>query len=122
MGEPSKSIWYHLGYALESASHGARSAREGRSEATALGSKKGTSTPERKPVSSAVDQLFATGTGVLGDRLFAILGGRRPGTMRLTRAALAGAGAGLALSLFRNGSNGTPKDGGSSAGSTGRST
>jgi hypothetical protein len=50
-----------------------------------------------------VDQLIATGSGILGDRLFSIVAGRRPGGLRLTRAALAGAGAALALSLFRNG-------------------
>ena len=59
-------------------------------------------------MSSTVDQLVATGTGILGDRLFSIVAGRRPGTLRLTHAALAGAGAALVLSLFRNGKNGTP--------------
>ena len=54
-----------------------------------------------------MDQLIATGTGILGDRLFSMVVGQRPGTLRLTRAALAGAGAALALSLFRNGKNGT---------------
>ena len=55
-----------------------------------------------------MDQLIATGTGILGDRLFSLVAGRRPGGLRLTRAALAGAGAALALSLFRNGTNGKP--------------
>ena len=58
-----------------------------------------------------MDQLIATGTGILGDRLFSIVAGQRPGMLRLTRAALAGAGAALALSLFRNGGNGTPRVG-----------
>ncbi len=126
MREPSKSIWYQLGYALESARHGAQSAREVRSAKKAPPVGKGRSTgearsarntpgeatdPERRPVSrpvsSTVDQLIATGTGILGDRLFSIMVGQRPGTLRLTRAALAGAGAALALSLFRNGKNGT---------------
>ncbi len=122
MREPSKSIWYHLGYALESARHGARSAREGRSDekapragkvesAAGAGSagdvKSEAAGPRRLPVSSAVDQLVATGTGILSDRLFSLVAGQRPGTLRLTRAALAGAGAALALSLFRNGKNGT---------------
>ena len=130
MREPSKSIWYQLGYALESARHGAQSAREIRSAKKAPPVGKGRSTgearsarntpgeatdPERRPVSrpvsSTVDQLIATGTGVLGDRLFSIMVGQRPGTLRLTRAALAGAGAALALSLFRNGKNGTPRAG-----------
>ncbi len=122
MSEPSKSIWYRLGYALESARHGAQSAQQVRSAKKAQPAKKGRSAgprsagnsggeatdPERRPVSSTVDQLIATGTGILGDRLFSIVVGRRPGTLRLTRAALAGAGAALALSLFRNGKNGTP--------------
>jgi hypothetical protein len=119
MGEPSKSIWYRLGYALESARHGARSAQESQS---AKGARKGRSAAGARstqkardkatdarpqPVSSTVDQLIATGTGMLGDRLFSIVAGRSPGTLRLTHAALAGAGAALALSLFRNGRNGT---------------
>ena len=132
MREPSKSIWYRLGYALELASHGARSAQEARSSEGAPSARKapratksrsaagarsaqkarGKATDARsRPVSSTVDQLIATGTGILGDRLFSIVVGRRPGTLRLTHAALAGAGAALALSLFRNGKNGTPGGG-----------
>ena len=132
MREPSKSIWYRLGYALELARHGARSAQESRSGEEALSAKKapraaksgsaarartaqkarGKATDARsRPVSSTVDQLIATGTGILGDRLFSIVAGRRPGTLRLTHAALAGAGAALALSLFRNGKNGASGDG-----------
>ena len=122
MGKATKSIWYHLGYALESARHGARSAQEVRSAEKTLGRGRGRSSdkarssrkvsgearePERRSRSSMVDQLIATGTGILGDRLFSIVAGRRPGTLRLTRAAFAGAGAALALSLFRNGKNGT---------------
>ncbi len=122
MSEPSKSIWYRLGYALESARHGAQSAQQDRSSnkvqpaeedgaarpRSARNSGGEATDPKRRPVSSTVDQLIATGTGILGDRLFSILVGRRPGRLRLTRAALAGAGAALALSLFRNGKNGTP--------------
>ena len=129
MREPSKSIWYRLGYALELARHGARSAQESRSGEEALSAKKapraakksgsaagarsaqkarGKATDARsRPVSSTVDQLIATSTGILGDRLFSIVTRRRPGTLRLTHAALAGAGAAVALSLFRNGKNGT---------------
>ena len=125
MPQPSKSIWYHLGYALESASHGAQAAQEARSAKNAPLEAKGTAAresrssrkvhgrstdPERKPVSSAVDQFIATGTGVLGDRLLSILLGRRPGPLRLTHAALAGAGAALVLSLFRHGVNGTGEE------------
>ena len=140
MREPSKSIWYQLGYALESARHGVQSAQrvgstnkahpaEGRSarvhsirnaggestdaerRPTSSPARSPTSSPARSPasspVSSTLDQLIATGTGMLGDRLLSVLVGRRPGTLRLTRAALAGAGAALALTLFRNGKNGT---------------
>ena len=125
MREPSKSIWYHVGYALESARLGARSAQgvrsaqevrsagKGRSAGKVRSAKKGPPagkgrSAERRPVSSTVDQLIATGTGMLGDRLVSIVAGRRPGGLRLTRAAVAGAGAALALSLFRNGKNGKP--------------
>ena len=116
MREPSKSIWYHLGYALESARQGARSAQEVQSAGKVRSAKKTPPTgkgrsAERRPVSSTVDQLIATGTGILGDRLFSIVAGRRPGGLRMTRAALAGAGAALALSLFRNGKNGKPEVG-----------
>ena len=119
MREPSKSIWYHVGYALESArlgarsAQGVRSAQEVRSAGKGRSAKKGPPagkgrSAERRPVSSTVDQLIATGTGMLGDRLVSIVAGRRPGGLRLTRAAVAGAGAALALSLFRNGKNGKP--------------
>jgi hypothetical protein len=121
MREPSKSIWYHLGYALESARRGAHSAQEDRSaraprvatSKSAAGARSAPNAegdaPDRKrtPVSSTLDQLITTGTGVLSDRLFSTLAGRRPGGLRLTHAALAGAGAAGALSLFRNGKNGT---------------
>lgn len=122
MREPSKSIWYQVGYALESARHGVRSAQEAQSAKKAESTGKGRSAKKagstgkgrpakRSPVSSTVDQLIATGTGILGDRLFSIVAGRRPGSLRLTRAALAGAGAALALSLFRPGKNGTAGNG-----------
>ncbi len=127
MPEPSKSIWYHVGYALESARHGANAAQEVRStgKAPPAGKRRAEAKaasetnargeeiePRRTPVSSTVDQLIATGTGILGDRLFSIVSGRRPGGLRLTRAALAGAGAALALALFRNGKNGNGVVGG----------
>ena len=123
MREPSKSIWYHLGYALESARRGAGSAREAQSakkaprvtkSRSAAGARSSQNAPgdatdpKSRPASSTVDQLISTGTGILGNRLFSIVAARRPGTLRLTRAAFAGAVAALALSLFRNGKNGTP--------------
>jgi hypothetical protein len=109
MGESSKSIWYHLGYALESARHGAQSAQNMRSGKKPRHPEKGPPAEKARPVSSALDQLITTGTGMLGDRLFSIVAGRSPGRVRLTRAALAGAGAALAVSLLRNGKNGTPE-------------
>ena len=111
MREPSKSIWYQLGYALESARHGASSARSTAQAGSARNGRGKATDPERRLVSSTIDQLIATGTGILGDRLFSVVVGRRPGSLRLTRAALAGAGAALALSLFRPGKNGTKEDG-----------
>ena len=117
MREPSKSIWYRLGYALELARHGARSAQESGSGERASSTKKATraaksrSDATSRPASSTVDQLIATGAGIVGDRLFSLVAGRRPGTLRLTHAALAGAGAAFALSLFRNGKNGTVEGG-----------
>ena len=128
MRAPSKSIWYQLGYALESARHGLQAAQrvgfankaqpaEGRSVRVRSTRKAGgestdadrrpASSPASAPVSSTLDQLISTGTGILSDRMLSVLVGRRPGTLRLTRAALAGAGAALALTLFRNGKNGT---------------
>lgn len=106
MREPSKTIWYQLGYALESARHGARSARKVRS-ADKTPQPEEDQPARRRPVSSTVDQLVTTGAGLLADRLFSIVAGRQPGGLRLAHAALAGAGASLALSLFRNGKNGT---------------
>jgi len=122
MREPSKSIWYRLGYALELARHGARSGKEalsakkapravkksgsaGEARSAQKASGKGTDASSR-PVSSTVDKLIATSTGILSNRLFSIVTGRRPGMLCLTHAALSGAGAALALNLFRNGKNG----------------
>ncbi len=119
MGKVSKSIWYHLGYALETARHGARPAQvdspaeksQTAEETKTVGGPRGRSErPEVGPAFSPIDQLLAAGSGVVGDRLLSILGGRRPGTLRLTHAALAGAGAGLALSFFRKGTNGTSEE------------
>ena len=76
MREPSKSIWYHLGYALESARHGAQSAQGIRSAGTVRSAKKAPParqgrpakkapragkdrSAERRPVSSTLDQLIA---------------------------------------------------------------
>lgn len=105
MSKPSKNLWYQLGYALETA----------RQHAPAPGkvSKKPDNTDEA-PAPSAVDQLLTAGGGVVAHKLISALSGRRPGTLRITRAALAGAGAAFVLSLLRhpNGSaeNGTAPD------------
>lgn len=102
MSKSPESIWFQLGYALESARR---------------------QVPRRVPVdetpeparTSAVDQLLSAGTGIVTDRLLALLSGRTPGTWRVARAALAGAGAAFAMSLLRNPANrssngGSPKD------------
>ena len=103
MSKPPESIWFQLGYALELARRRApakvtmrerpeRPERGGRAES---------------PGASAVDQLLSAGTGIVTDRLFALLSGRSPGTWRVTRAALAGAAAALAMSLLRPRANGS---------------
>ena len=109
MREASKSIWYQLGYALETARHGSqsalgvrsvkkaqpaengrstrrsapRSARRSAPEARSAGKVRGKAAdPERRPVSSAVDQLIATGTGLRGARPFPTYAGRAPAARR----------------------------------------
>ena len=91
MSKPPESIWFQLGYALESARRRAPSKVTVRERAERA----------EPPGTSAVDQLLSAGTGIVTDRLFALLSGRSPGTWRVTRAALAGAAAALAMSLLR---------------------
>ncbi len=62
MREPSKSIWYQLGYALESARHGSQSAREARSASKAQPEGNGTSTaPARSTGKARGEGRLATG-------------------------------------------------------------
>jgi len=106
MTQPSKNVWYKLGYALESA----------RQQASAVEKvSKKSSKADGKAGSSAVDQLLAVGGGALAHTVISTLAGRRPGTLRLARAALAGAGAAFVLSLLRrpdgsSGEKGTTDD------------
>ncbi len=93
MNELSKDIWYKLGYALETARQHAPGPRKvskkpGKADATA--------------VPSAVDQLLAAGGGAVAHKLISAVSGGPPGTLRIARAALAGAGAAFVLSLLRN--------------------
>ena len=102
MSKSPESIWFQLGYALESARRQVPS-RVAVEE-----------TPEPAPT-SAVDQLLSAGTGIVTGRLLALLSGRTPGTWRVARAALAGAGAAFAMRLLRNPANrssngGSPTD------------
>ena len=98
MSKSPESIWFQLGYALESARRQVPS-RVAVEE-----------TPEPAPT-SAVDQLLSAGTGIVTGRLLALLSGRTPGTWRVARAALAGAGAAFAMSLLRNPANGSSNGG-----------
>ncbi len=92
MSKSPESIWFQLGYALESA----------RRQVPPRVAVDETPEPTR---TSAVDQLLSAGTGIVTGRLLALLSGRTPGTWRVARAALAGAGAAFAMSLLRNPAN-----------------
>lgn len=99
MSEPSKNIWYQLGYALETARRQVPAPRK-------VSKKPGKTDETRTP--SAVDQLLTAGGGVVAHKVISVIAGDSPGTLRMARAALAGAGAAFALSLIRrpNGSLG----------------
>ena len=98
MSESSKNIWYRLGYALESASQRAPAPKKVR---------KKPGKPDDAPAPSPIDHLLAAGGGAVAHRLISVLWARRPGTLRITRAALAGAGAAFVLSLLRMSANGS---------------
>ena len=102
MSESSKNIWYQLGYALETARQGAPAPKK-------VHKKPGKADDAPEP--SAVDQLLAAGGGAVTHRLISALSRRRPGTLRIARAALAGAGAAFVLSLLRMSANGSSADG-----------
>ena len=103
MSKSPESIWFQLGYALELAR------RRAPAKVTVRKRPERTERAERAESSgtSAVDQLLSAGTGIVTDRLFAMLSGRSPGTWRVTRAALAGAAAAFATSLLRQRANGS---------------
>jgi len=92
MSKPPESVWFQLGYALEVARRRAPSQVKVRTKPKPLDT-------------STVDQILAAGTGVVYNRLLALLSGRRPGTSLVARAALAGAGAAVTVSLLRYGAN-----------------
>ncbi len=101
MSEPSKNVWYHVGYALEAARQLAPAPKKVSKKAAK---------PDAADVPSAVDQLLTVGSGAVAHKLISALSGGQPGTLRLARAALAGAGAAFVLSLLRN-TNGSSEDG-----------
>jgi hypothetical protein len=97
-----KSIWYHLGHALERARH----VPEGRRALPGFAERRDAErTPERRreadPLPSA-DELVAAGVAVVVDRVLATWTGRKaPGFTRLVRAAAAGAAAAALSDLLR---------------------
>ena len=93
MSESSKNIWYQLGYALETARQHAPAPKK-------VSKKPGKADETAQP--SAVDQLLAAGGGAVAHKLISALAGDGPGTLRIARAALAGAGAAFVLSVLRN--------------------
>jgi hypothetical protein len=101
MSEPSKNLWYQLGYALETARQQVPAPRK-------VSKKPENADEVRAP--SAVDQLLAAGSGVVAHKVISAITGDPPGTLRMARAALAGAGAAFALSLLRR-SNGSLENG-----------
>ncbi|SVE04278.1 uncharacterized protein METZ01_LOCUS457132 [marine metagenome] len=97
MSKSPENVWFQLGYALEVAGRRAPSQVKVRARHGRL-----------NPLdASTIDQILAAGTGVVYDRLLALLSGRRPETSLVARAALAGAGAAVAISLLRYGANGS---------------
>ena len=103
MSESSKNIWYQLGYALETARQRAPAPKK-------VHKKPGKA--DDAPAPSAIDQFLAAGGVAVAHRLISALWGRRPGTLRIARAALAGAGAAFALSLLRMSANGSTAENG----------
>lgn len=94
-----KSIWYHVGHALERARHTAPAHRgvaglEARRERTP-------GKPGRAPLPSA-DDMLAAGVALVVDRVLAGWGRKDPpGLTRLVRAGVAGAAAALVADLVR---------------------
>ena len=82
MSEPSKNLWYQLGYALETARQQVPAPRK-------VSKKPENADEVRAP--SAVDQLLAAGSGVVAHKVISAITGDPPGTLRMARAALAGA-------------------------------
>ncbi len=102
MSEPSKNIWYQLGYALETARQHAPAPKK-------VSKKPGKADAAAGP--SAVDQLLTAGGGAVAHKPISALAGGQPGTLRIARAALAGAGAAFFLSLLRTPNGSSAEDG-----------
>jgi hypothetical protein len=92
----SKDPWFRIAYALESARLRSPVKRA---------STKSEKSAERSPAvrtAALLDTLLAAGTPALAGRLLGMLPGRRsPGSWRLIRAAVAGAGAAATLAVLR---------------------
>jgi hypothetical protein len=98
-----KSIWYHIGHALERARRAPDPERKvaGLGERRSGGERLPTRTPERQPIPSA-DDLMAAGVAVVVDRMLAGWTGRKaPGVWHLLRAGAAGATAAILVDLVR---------------------
>lgn len=98
-----KSIWYHVGHALERARHNAPERRgvAGLEERREGVHRKPKRSPDRAPVPSA-DDMVAAGVALVVDRVLAGWGRKDPpGLTRLVRAGAAGAAAALLADLVR---------------------
>jgi hypothetical protein len=102
-----KSIWYHLGHALERARH------TGSTQPGAAGVGARRKKAEEKPHAAhlpSADDLLATGVALLVDRVLAHWGQKNPpGLSGLMRAGAAGAAASLLVDLVRPLVRGQPK-------------
>ncbi len=94
----SNDPWYRIGYALELAKQRLPAVREGAEAARTQ-----TRPAPTKRGEEWIDQILAAGTGAIASKVLGTLPGRsRPSTLRLARAAVAGAGAAAVLALFRS--------------------
>jgi hypothetical protein len=101
-----KSIWFHLGHALERARHAAPSSGASLKGLTERSEKRTQPSSERHdpevPALPSGDELMAAGLAMAVDRALAAWTGRsRPGFTGLLRAGAAGAGAALLVELVR---------------------
>ena len=102
----NKSIWFHIGHALERARHAAPpsgGSLQGLSERSEKKTQRSTERHDPEvPALPASDELLAAGLAMAVDRALAAWTGRsRPGFGGLLRAGAAGAGAALLVELVR---------------------